>query len=79
MTGYRIYYNGGTDKGSRDAMAGDTTVTIGNHTWDLTYSIKMVALSNHLPSPVIRAEIVNSGKYNASNNNEVHPTFHHIL
>jgi len=74
VTGYRIYYNGGTDQGSRDAMAGDTTVTIGNHTWDLTYSIKMVALSNHLPSPVIRAEIVNSGKYNASNNNEVHPT-----
>jgi len=71
VTGYRIYYNGGTDQGSRDAMAGDTTVTISNRTWDLTYSIKLVALSNQLPSPVVGVWI-SLGKYNAGNNKEVY-------
>ena len=67
MTGYRIYYNGGTDQGSRDIVAGDTTVTISNHTWGLTHtgSIKIVALSNHLPSsPVVGTWMTALGKYN---------------
>ena len=62
MTGYRIYYNGGTDQGSTNVMAGDTTVTVTNCTWDLTHSIKIVALSNHLPSPVVRALTATFGK-----------------
>ena len=71
VTGYQVYYNGGTDWGSRDAMASDTTVTIPGLTLGLTYIITVVALSIHLPSPVIGAVMVNFGKYNASNNNEI--------
>ena len=63
MTGYRIYYNAGTDQGSTDVVASDTTVTISNHTWDLTHSIKIVALSNHLPSnPVVGTWMADFGK-----------------
>lgn len=59
---YRIYYNRGTDEGSTDVMAGDTSVTIKNCTWSLTYSVRIVALSNHLPSPVVGASIATFGK-----------------
>jgi len=62
VTGYRIYYNGGTDQGSRDAMAGDMTVKITGLTVGLTYSITIVALSIHLPSPVIGAVMSTAGK-----------------
>lgn len=62
MTGYRIYYNGGTDLGSMDAMTGDMTVTITGLTVGLTYSITIVALSIHLPSPVIGAVMYSAGK-----------------
>ena len=62
MTGYRVYYNGGTDQGSRDVVAGDTAVTLTNRTWDLTYSIRIVALTSHLPSPVVEAWRATSGK-----------------
>ena len=62
VTGYRIYYNRGADEGSTDVMAGDTSVTISNCTWSLTYSVKIVALSNHLPSPVVWASIATFGK-----------------
>ena len=62
MVGYRIYYNGGTDWGSRDAMAGDMTVTLTGLTVGLTYNITIVALSIHLPSPVIQAVMVTAGK-----------------
>ena len=65
VTGYRVYYNGGTDQGSTDVVASDTTVTISNHTWDLTHtdSIKIVALSNHLQSsPVVGTWMATFGK-----------------
>ena len=62
MTGYQVYYNGGTDQGNKDVVAGDTAVTLTNRTWDLTYSIRIVALSSYLPSPVVEAWRATSGK-----------------
>ena len=62
VTGYRIYYNRGTDEGSTDVLAGDTSITISSCTWGLTYSVRIVALSNHLPSPVVWASKATFGK-----------------
>ena len=62
VTGYRIYYSRGADEGSTDILAGDTSVTISNCTWSLTNSVRIVALSNHLPSPVVWASIATFGK-----------------
>jgi len=50
VTGYRIYWSGGSDQGSMDANAGDTAVTITGRTHGLVYTITIVALSNQLPS-----------------------------
>jgi len=43
-------------------MAGDMTVKITGLTVGLTYSITIVALSIHLPSPVIGAVMSTAGK-----------------
>ena len=53
LTGYRIYYSGADDSGSVDVDASATEVTIDNHTAGMTYTITMMALSPHLPSPVV--------------------------
>ena len=53
LTGYRIYYSGADDSGTVDVGASATNITVGNHTAGVTYSITMVALSPHLPSPVV--------------------------
>ena len=53
LTGYRIYYSGADDSGSVDVGASATEVTIDNRTTSVTYTITMVALSPHLPSPVV--------------------------
>ena len=53
LTGYHIYYSGADDSGSVDVGASATNITIGSRTAGVTYSITMVALSPHLPSPVI--------------------------
>ena len=53
LTGYRIYYSGPDDSGSMDVDASTTNITIGNRMTSVTYSITMVALSPHLPSPMI--------------------------
>ena len=50
VTGYRIYWSGGSDQGSMDTNAGDTAVTISGRTRGLVYTITIVALSNQLPS-----------------------------
>ena len=50
VTGYRIYWSGGSDQGSIDASAGDTAVTITGRSSGLVYTITIVALSNQLPS-----------------------------
>ena len=53
LTGYHIYYSGADDSGSMDVSASATEVTIDNRTTSVTYSITMVALSPHLPSPAV--------------------------
>ena len=53
LTGYRVYYSGAGDSGSVEVGASATEVTIDNRTADVTYTITMVALSPHLPSPVV--------------------------
>ena len=53
VTGYRIYWSGGSDQGSVDANATDDAVNISGRSHGLVYGISMVALSDHLPSPVV--------------------------
>ena len=53
LTGYRIYYSGADDSGSVDVGASTTNITIDNRMAGVAYSITMVALSPHLPSPVV--------------------------
>ena len=66
LTGYRIYYSGANDSGSRDVGASATNITIGSRKLGVTYSITMVALSPHLPSPVVGpVNIALPGKYSA--------------
>ena len=53
LTGYHIYYSGADDSGSVDVGVSTTNITIDNRKLGVTYTITMVALSPHLPSPVI--------------------------
>ena len=55
VTGYQVYWSGGggADSGNIGVEAEDTAVTITGRTPGLTYDIKIVALSDHLPSPVV--------------------------
>ena len=55
MTGYQVYWSGsgGVDSGNMSAGAEDRAVTITERTPGLTYNITIVALSDHLPSPVV--------------------------
>ena len=53
LTGYHIYYSGANDSGSRDVGASATNITIDNHMVGVTYTITMVAVSPHLPSPAV--------------------------
>ena len=62
LTGYRIYYSGVTDSGSVDVGASATNITIDNRTAGVTYTITMVALSPHLPSPVVGPAEVTLGE-----------------
>ena len=64
LTGYRIYYSGADDSGSVDAGASGTNITIDNRMVGVTYTITMVALSPHLPSPVVGPVAVTLGKNN---------------
>ena len=66
LTGYHIYYSGADDSGSMDVGASATNITIDNRTAGETYSIIMVALSSHLPSPVVGpVNIALPGNYSA--------------
>ena len=62
VTGYRIYWSGGSDQGSVDANATDDAVTISGLSHGLTYTISMVALSVQLPSPVVGPVTVTLGE-----------------
>ena len=66
LTGYHIYYSGADDSGSVDVGASATDITIGSRKPGVTYTITMVALSPHLPSPVVGpVNIALPGKYSA--------------
>ena len=64
MTGYRIFYSGGTDQGSVDVGASATnhTIMIPQPQTRLTYSISIVTLSSQLPSTVTESITVTVGK-----------------
>ena len=62
VTGYRIYWSGGSDQGSMNGNAGDTAVTISGRSHGLTYNISIVALSVQLPSPEVRPVTVTLGE-----------------
>ena len=64
MTGYQVYWSrvGGSDSGNMSVAAGDTAVTITGLTPRLTYDVTIVALSDHLPSPVVGAVTVALGE-----------------
>ena len=55
VTGYQVYWSGvgGCDSDNMSVGAGDTAVTITGLTPGLTYDVTIVALSDHLPSPVV--------------------------
>ena len=64
LTGYHIYYSGADDSGIMDVGASATNITIDSRTAGETYTITMVALSPHLPSPVVEpVHIALPGKY----------------
>ena len=68
LTGYHIYYSGANDSGSRDVGAPATNITIDNCIVGVVYNITMVAVSPHLPSPVIGpVNVTLPGEYCASN------------
>ena len=69
LTGYHIYYSGADDSGSVDVDAPATEVTIDNRMAGMTYSITMVALSPHLPSPVVGPVSVTLGENSVFENN----------
>ena len=64
VTGYQVYWggSGGTDIGNMSAGVVDTAVTITDRSPDLTYNVTIVALSDHLPSPVVGSAMVTLGK-----------------
>ena len=62
LTGYRIYYSGANDSGSVDVDPLATNVTIEDRITGVTYNITMVALSPHLPSPLIGPATVTPGE-----------------
>ena len=67
LTGYRICYSGAGDSGSINVGASVTEVIIDNRMAGVTYSITMVALSPHLPSPVVGpTNVTLPGEYSAS-------------
>ena len=64
LIGYRIYYStsGANDSGRVDVNALATNITISSRIPGVTYNITMVALSPHLPSPVIGPTTVTPGE-----------------
>ena len=65
VTGYRISYSGGTDRGSVDvgASATDHTITITQPQSLLTYSVSIITLSSSFPSSMAGPIMVTVGKF----------------
>ena len=60
MTGYQVYWSGGGgyDSGNMSAGAEDVAVTVTGRTPGLTYTITIVALSDHLLSPAVAMTVI---------------------
>ena len=65
MTGYRIYYQTEGDQGSVDVGASATQHVLTGLCGGRNYSIYLVALSAHLPSPVVETVVVKLGELQA--------------
>ena len=61
MTGYRIYYQTEGDQGNVDVGASATQHALTDLCGGRNYSIYLVALSAHLPSPVVGPAVVRLG------------------
>ena len=72
MTGYRIYYQTEGDQRSVDVGASATQHVLTGLYGGRNYSIYLVALSAHLPSPVVGPVVVKLGKLRAIQLNFVH-------
>ena len=64
VTGYQVYWSGGGgyDSGNMSVEAEDTAVTVTDRIPGRTYNITIVALYDHLPSPVVGAVMVTLGE-----------------
>ena len=65
MTGYRIYYQTEGDQGSVDVGASTTQHVLTGLYGGRNYSIYLVALSAHLPSPAVGPKVVTLGELQA--------------
>ena len=65
VTGYRIFYSGGTDQGSVDvgASATEHTIIVPQPQNCLTYSISIITLSSQLQSSMAGPIMATVGKY----------------
>ena len=53
MTGYQINYQSEREEGSVIVGASEANITLDGCSHGLTFNITLVALSQHLPSPVV--------------------------
>lgn len=65
VIGYQIYHQAEGDQGSVDVGAGVTEYSVTGLCPGLTYTISLVALSVHLPSPVVECEGIVLGELHA--------------
>ena len=65
MTGYQIHYQTERDQGSVDVGASATQHALTGLCGGRNYSIYLVALSAHLPSPVVGPVVVKLGELQA--------------
>ena len=65
MTGYQIYYQTEEDRGSVDVGVSATQHVLSGLCGGRNYSIYLVALSAHLPSPVVGPVVVKLGELQA--------------
>ena len=62
MTGYHVYWSGGSDSGNMSVEARSRSVRITGLIPDLTYNITIVTLSDHLPSPTVAVMVYTLGE-----------------
>ena len=62
MTGYQVYWSGGSDSGNMSVEARRRSVRITGLIPDLTYNITIVALSDHLPSSAVAVMVYTLGE-----------------